>query len=72
MTARIDEILTGQRQFLADTSHELRNPLSIIRGNLDYVRRVTVDQTCLESLHEAEQEAVGYPPGERPVVVGPG
>jgi signal transduction histidine kinase len=57
MTARIDEILTGQRQFLADTSHELRNPLSIIRGNLDYVRRVTVDQTCLESLHEAEQEA---------------
>ena len=57
MTARIEEMLNGQRQFLADTSHELRNPLSIIRGNLDYVRRVTVDQACLESLHEAEQEA---------------
>jgi signal transduction histidine kinase len=57
MVARVEQIVSQQRQFLADTSHELRNPLSVIRGNLDFVRRVTTDQACLESLHEAEVEA---------------
>jgi signal transduction histidine kinase len=58
MIGRIERIVTQQREFLADTSHELRNPLSVIRGNLDFVRRVTTDQSCLESVHEAEVEAV--------------
>ena len=57
MIARVEQMLTQQRQFLADTSHELRNPLSVIRGNLDFVRRQTDDPACLESLHEAEVEA---------------
>jgi signal transduction histidine kinase len=58
MIARVEQIVVQQRQFLADTSHELRNPLSVIRGNLDFVRRVTTDQSCLESIHEAEVEVV--------------
>jgi signal transduction histidine kinase len=57
MIARLERIVTQQREFVADTSHELRNPLSVIRGNLDFVRRVTADQSCLESIHEAEVEA---------------
>lgn len=58
MIARLERMLAQQRQFLADTSHELRTPLSIIRGNLDYLRRVTTDQSCLETIHEAELEAI--------------
>ena len=58
MIGRIEQIIAQQRDFLADTSHELRNPLSIIRGNLDFVRRVSSDQASLEAAHEAELEAV--------------
>jgi HAMP domain-containing protein len=58
MIERIERIIGQQRDFLADTSHELRNPLSIICGNLDFVRRVSTDEASLESLHEAELEAV--------------
>jgi two-component system, OmpR family, sensor kinase len=58
MIERIERIIGQQRDFLADTSHELRNPLSIIRGNLDFVRRVSTDEASLEALHEAEFEAV--------------
>jgi heavy metal sensor kinase len=58
MIGRVEGILMQQRDLLADTSHELRNPLSIIRGNLDFVRRVSTDQASLEAVHEAELEVV--------------
>jgi signal transduction histidine kinase len=58
MIGRVERIIAQQRDFLADTSHELRNPLSIIRGNLDFVRRVSTNQASLEAVHEAELEAV--------------
>jgi heavy metal sensor kinase len=35
MLARIDAAFSAQQQFLADASHELRNPLAIIRTNAD-------------------------------------
>jgi signal transduction histidine kinase len=35
MLTRLDAAFEGQRRFVADASHELRNPLAIIQTNLD-------------------------------------
>jgi signal transduction histidine kinase len=35
MLGRIDEAFEGQRQFIHEASHELRNPLAVIRTNLE-------------------------------------
>ncbi|MGI8757591.1 MAG: sensor histidine kinase [Acidimicrobiales bacterium] len=37
MLARIDEAFEGQQRFIQEASHELRNPLAVIRTNLDVV-----------------------------------
>jgi two-component system OmpR family sensor kinase len=39
MLDRISASFAAQRQFVADSSHELRSPLTVIRGNLDLLRR---------------------------------
>jgi two-component system OmpR family sensor kinase len=39
MLARIEELFRAQQRILADVSHELRSPLTAIRGNLDLLRR---------------------------------
>jgi signal transduction histidine kinase len=35
MLDRLEDAWTAQQQFLADASHELRNPLAVIRANVD-------------------------------------
>ena len=58
MIARLEHVLESQRRLLADTSHELRNPITIIRGNLALLRRTGVPETTrAEAVVEAEEEA---------------
>lgn len=52
MLARIDGIFRAQQQFVGDVSHELRSPLTAIRGNLDLLRRGAADDA------DARQEAL--------------
>jgi two-component system OmpR family sensor kinase len=54
---RVETSLEEQRQFLADTSHELRSPLTVIRANLSFLWRETDPETRAECLREAEAEA---------------
>lgn len=37
MLARLDSAFRSQRRFLADTSHDLRTPLAVIRSNVDVI-----------------------------------
>jgi len=58
MIARLEHMLDSQRRLLADTSHELRNPITIIRGNLALLRRPSVPEASRsEAIVEAEEEA---------------
>jgi len=38
MLDRLDEALTGQRQLLEDVRHELRTPITIVRGHLELLQ----------------------------------
>jgi two-component system, OmpR family, sensor kinase len=57
MVSRIETAFDYQRQFLADTSHELRNPLTVIRGNLGLLRQDVDADTRVVAALEAEAEA---------------
>ena len=54
---RVEHSLDEQRQFLADTSHELRSPLTVIRANLGFLWRETDQETRSDCLRETEAEA---------------
>jgi signal transduction histidine kinase len=56
MTARVDSVLTAQRQLLADTSHELRTPLTTVRGNLDLLEQELPASERAEVLAESREE----------------
>jgi two-component system sensor histidine kinase MprB len=59
MVERLRHLLDSQRQLLADTSHELRNPLTVIRTDLDLLARDldpdTRQEVAAEALEEAER-----------------
>ncbi|MFN8534161.1 MAG: ATP-binding protein [Dehalococcoidia bacterium] len=56
LLATVDETLRIHREFVADTSHELRNPLHALRTNLDLLGRLTSDEEREECLREARQQ----------------
>ncbi len=53
MLARLDDAFEGQRRFIQETSHELRNPLAVIRTNLD-VALADPDADAADLRHTAE------------------
>jgi heavy metal sensor kinase len=59
MLARIEELFRAQQRFVADVSHELRSPLTAIRGNLDLLRRGAFENESErdESLRAIDSEA---------------
>ena len=56
MLDRLERIARQQRDFLADASHELRGPLTIIRGNLDLLMLDLPAEDRRQSASEAAAE----------------
>lgn len=54
---RVEGLLESQRRLLADTSHELRNPLTVLRMDLDMLGRELPAETRAEIAQEALAEA---------------
>jgi signal transduction histidine kinase len=56
LLATVDSTLQAHKAFLADTTHELRNPLLAIRTNLDLLDRVEDPEEIAECVTEARQQ----------------
>lgn len=56
LIAQVERSLSSQQLLLADTSHELRNPLMTVLGNLNLLRRDLPPDLRLASIEEAEGE----------------
>jgi two-component system OmpR family sensor kinase len=50
MLAALERARETERRFLADASHELRTPVTALRGNVDYLRRHGPDPALLADL----------------------
>ncbi|MCX6021933.1 MAG: HAMP domain-containing sensor histidine kinase, partial [Chloroflexi bacterium] len=58
LLGRVEETLHNLRDFVAATSHELRNPLAVIRANLDLIERTRDPELAAECLQEARESAL--------------
>jgi len=56
MIGHLHKVFESQKNFIADASHDLRGPLTVIRGNLDLLKRNLSEQERQESLRAMEIE----------------
>jgi signal transduction histidine kinase len=58
MLASLDRARSSERRFLADASHELRTPVTALRGNVEYAIRHGANPEVLDDLrHDAQRLA---------------
>ena len=57
VVARVEQQLEAQRRLLADTSHELGNPLTVLRTDLSLLAHDLDPETRAETVAEADKEA---------------
>lgn len=51
MLERLSELFASQQRFVADVSHEMRTPLTVIRGNADLMRAIgAADKESLDAI----------------------
>ncbi|HEY3340726.1 MAG TPA: HAMP domain-containing sensor histidine kinase, partial [Anaerolineae bacterium] len=50
MLDRLAELFRAQQRFVADVSHEMRTPLTVIRGNVDLLRMGCADAESLDAI----------------------
>jgi two-component system OmpR family sensor kinase len=47
---RLERLFNAQRRFVADVSHEMRTPLTTIRGNVSLMRRIGYDEEAITAI----------------------
>lgn len=52
---RVEELLQAQQKLLQDTSHELRNPLTVLKMDLDVLARTELDEATRNEVAEEAQ-----------------
>ncbi|OGO30782.1 MAG: hypothetical protein A2Z29_03775 [Chloroflexi bacterium RBG_16_56_11] len=58
MIEHLERVFQSQQNFIADASHELRGPLTVVRGNLHLLKRKLKETERRESLAAIERETV--------------
>lgn len=58
MVQTLERNQQNTRDFLSDSSHELKTPLTVIRGYVEIMQRESQDATSLERLHKIHLQAL--------------